>query len=128
MTDLFCEIYKSEKWNREYAQYNLSTILKNKFSFGSIVFNGEEAIGFILSNIFYFGNQKYGKIEEIAIKETYQNLGIGTELVAQSLQFFYDNACYSVYLECQDEIQINNFYIKQGFEKKNSRNFFEILI
>ena len=57
-----------------------------------------------------------GHIEDIITHENYRNNGISKIIIENLTQYGKEKGCYKIILDCT--IELENFYIKSGFEKK----------
>lgn len=64
-----------------------------------------------------YGGCKMGHIENILINENYRKRGYGKQIVSKLLEICNSKKCYRVDLNCSSELE--NFYKKNGFDKKN---------
>jgi glucosamine-phosphate N-acetyltransferase len=57
-----------------------------------------------------------GHIEDIVVHENYRNNGISQIIINNLIQYGKEKGCYKIILDCV--VELENFYIKNGFEKK----------
>ena len=62
------------------------------------------------------GGSYTGHIEDIVIHENYRNNGISKIIINKLIEYGKEKGCYKIILDCV--IELENFYIKSGFEKK----------
>ena len=53
-------------------------------------------------------------IHDLVVHPDYRNLGLGTSLLKYALRFAKENKIYKLELACAEDL--NNFYLKQGFQ------------
>lgn len=69
----------------------------------------------IIEQKFIRAGGKVGHIEDVAVKETHQHIGLGRMLVEALLKVAKDSECYKVILDCDSDVVA--FYEKFGFKK-----------
>lgn len=122
-SDIYLKTYSDVKWDLEKIKYNLSTILLNQFSCLILKMNSQnQCVGFVIGNTYYFGEYKYGKIDELCVLPEYQKSGLGTELINYVISYLKNDGCTSVYLETYTFL--SDFYIKSGLEIAKDKLFF----
>lgn len=61
-------------------------------------------------------------IHDLVVHPEYRNLGLGTALLKHALSFAKENKIYKIELACAEDL--NNFYLKQGFQNVGSHLVF----
>jgi glucosamine-phosphate N-acetyltransferase len=54
-------------------------------------------------------------IEDVAVKESFKNQGIGRDLIQTSVDTAKESGCYKIILDCNE--QVARFYEKLGFKR-----------
>lgn len=76
-----------------------------------------EVVGFIWVNYYHYAQETIGYIDEMIVKTTERNKGVGTELIKYAVNFLKQMNATSIFISVSlgDE-PVLDFYKKQGFK------------
>ncbi|MFW6225747.1 MAG: GNAT family N-acetyltransferase [bacterium] len=102
---------KSEK-----IQEDLLPILESEYSRVILAKTDKEnTIGFGISHIDLYSGYKYGHIDDIMVKKTYRNKGLGFRIYEEIKKWFITQQCESINLTAYSNSKAISFYQKLGF-------------
>lgn len=112
-----------ELMNREYIKYNLNCFLNNEKSICIIVSNDNKDLGFVLGNVYYYGNERYAKIDEICVANGEQGKGIGKILIHEFEKKALESKISCVYFEQYKDEKLDRFYSNNGYKLAEDKEF-----
>ena len=109
---------------KKHIMYNLNCFLKNKNSI-CIIASDESGtdLGFILGNVYYFGDKKYAKIDEICVTGVEQGKGIGKKLMNEFERKASESEVSCIYLEQYKNERLDRFYSNIGYSMAEDKEF-----
>ncbi len=110
--------------NKEFIKYNLNCFLNNEKSICIIVVsNDKKDLGFVLGNVYYFGNEMYAKIDEICVDNVEQGKGIGKILINEFEKKALGNGISCIYFEQYKDERLDSFYSNNGYTVAEDKEF-----
>ena len=69
----------------------------------------------LIEQKFIHNGGRVGHIEDVAIKQGFQNKGIGREIIKELIKIAKEEKCYKIILDCDEKV--SKFYEQIGFKK-----------
>ncbi len=120
------EIYEltyQEPMHKDYIRYNLNCFLKNEKSICIIVSDNDQDLGFVLGNVYYYGGEKYAKIDEICVTDEEQGRGLGKILINEFEKKALESGISCIYFEQYKDERLDGFYSNNGYQLAEDKEF-----
>jgi aminoglycoside 6'-N-acetyltransferase I len=123
ISQLYVSVFSNPPWNEsweyDWAHERLKWIYQSQGFMGFVAINNNQTIGAILGYFVPFKGEKGFEIEEFLVETSYQNQGVGTELLTQlNLSLKHNYYSFISLLTAKDTI-VESFYLKRNYQRNN---------